>query len=99
MADPRFIPQDIYSYIIWPFHDNEEFCLAWKDKNLFEKFCPDVPFPHNYIRRINARYFDEKGNYLNTEEDVVSVLEKIGGVIVKRFLGLRRRTWRQKICA
>ena len=84
IVDPRFIPQDIYSYIIWPFYDNEEFCLAWKDKNLFEKFCPNMPFPHNYIRRINGRYFDEKGNFLNTEEDVVSVLEKIGGgVIVK----------------
>ena len=83
IEDPRFIPQDIYSYIIWPFHDNEEFCLAWKDKNLFERFCPDAPFPHNYIRRINGRYFDENGNYLDTEEAVVSVLEKIGGVIVK----------------
>ena len=82
--DPRFIPQDIYKFIIWPYYDNKEFCLAWKDKNLFEKFCPGVPFPHNYIRCINGRYFDENGIYLPDNAQVISTLQSIKGeVIVK----------------
>lgn len=79
IIDPRFIPQDIYSYVIWPYHDNEEFCLAWKDKNHFEKFCPDVPFPHNYLRCINGRFFDGNGSYLPDREQVISTLKSIRG--------------------
>ena len=85
ISDPRFIPQDVYSYIIWPYHDNEEFCLAWKDKNLFERFVPGIPFPRNYIRRIHGRFFDGEGNYLANENAVISTMKQlqVGGVIVK----------------
>lgn len=85
IVDPRFIPQDVYSYIIWPYHDNEEFCLAWKDKNLFERFVPGIRFPRNYIRRIHGRFFDGDGNYLPDEDAVISTMKKIPGrgVIVK----------------
>lgn len=83
IEDPRFIPQDVYSYIIWPYHDNEEFCLAWKDKNLFERFVPGIPFPKNYIRRIHGRFFDGDGNYLPDENTVIMALSHVGEVIVK----------------
>lgn len=85
IKDPRFIPQDVYSYIVWPYHDNEEFCLAWKDKNLFERFVPEIPFPHNYLRRIHGRYFDGTGNFLRDEESVIATLQNlhVGEVIVK----------------
>lgn len=81
--DPRFIPQDIYSYIIWPYYNNEEFCLAWKDKNMFERFCPGVPFLHNYLRKIHGRYFDGDNNFLPTRRAVIDVLREVGDVIVK----------------
>jgi hypothetical protein len=71
------------SYIIWPYHDNEEFCLAWKDKNLFERFVPGIPFPKNYIRRIHGRFFDGDGNYLPDENTVIMALSHVGEVIVK----------------
>lgn len=83
ISDPRFIPQDVYSYIIWPYHDNEEFCLAWKDKNMFERFVPGIPFPKNYTRRIHGRFFDGDGNYLPNENAVITALSHVGGVIVK----------------
>ena len=84
LNDPRFIPQDIYSYSIWPYHDNEEFCLAWKDKNIFEKFCPGVPFPKKYISRINSRYFSAEGSTCLNRSQVIETLQNVrGGVIVK----------------
>ena len=77
IKDPSFIPQDIYKFIIWPYHDNEEFCLAWKDKNLFERFVPGIPFPRNYIRRIHGRFFDGNGNFLPDENVVISTLQNL----------------------
>ena len=83
ISDPRFIPQDVYSYIIWPYHDNEEFCLAWKDKNLFERFVPGIPFPKNYVKRIHGRFYDGDGSFLPDENAVIRALSHVGGVIVK----------------
>lgn len=62
--DPRFIPPAVHAYVICPYYNNENFFLAWKDKNLFERFLPEVHFPKAYLKRINGRYFDSKGNYL-----------------------------------
>lgn len=86
IEDPRFIPPAIHAYVICPFYNNENFFLAWKDKNLFERFLPDVHFPTVYLRKIHGRFFDATGNYLSDVEAVSRALMDINasdGVIVK----------------
>lgn len=83
--DPRFIPNDIYAYIIWPYYDNEEFRNAWKDKNYFERFLPDVSFPKVVLKKINGRFYDENNTYYSESEinKVIKLLVNEGSVIVK----------------
>lgn len=64
--DPCFIPQDIYSGIIWPFYNNEEFQWAWTDKNFFERFLPDVRFPRVILRKVNGQFYTNDWDYISS---------------------------------
>lgn len=60
--------------------------MAWKDKNLFERFLPDVHFPKAYLKKINGRFFDQNENYLPNKKVVSEYLLDMktkDGVIVK----------------
>jgi len=84
-VDPRYIPNDIYAYIIWPFYNNEQFRFAWKDKNYFERFLPDVPFPEVILRKINGRFYDSHDKFISETEkkEIVQLLINEEEVIVK----------------
>lgn len=64
-VNPRFIPNEVYAYIIWPYYDNPFYVAPWKDKNFFERFLPDVSFPKTIVRRVNGRYEDYTGCFLD----------------------------------
>lgn len=92
--NPRFIPNDIYAYIVWPYYNNKLFThasedtnyfqLAWRDKNYFERFLPEILFPKCWIRKINGRLYDEKYRYINCKDEVFSeILKETDEVIVK----------------
>lgn len=83
---PKYIPNDVYAYIIWPYYNNEEFCEAYKDKNFFERFMPDIPFPEAVLRRIHGRYYDAGSNFcdcLKDDKKIISLLLNAKEVIVK----------------
>lgn len=82
-VDPRYIPNDIYAYIIWPFYDNEQFRFAWKDKNYFERFLPEVPFPEVIIRKIHGRFYDAQGKFLSEKAEIFKLLINEKEIIVK----------------
>ncbi len=95
--DPRYIPNDVYAYIVWPYYNNElyshaaedtnHFVLAWRDKNYFEKYLPDVPFPRTVVRRIHKRFYDQKWNPLGDSLDAIcDILLPVQNVIVKDAL-------------
>lgn len=83
--EPRFIPNDFYAYIIWPYYDNELFRFAWKDKNCFERFLPDLTFPRVIVRKINGRFYDKDENYIPSDDfsTIARLLKAEGEVIVK----------------
>lgn len=87
IKDPRFIPPSIHAYIICPFYNNENFFLAWKDKNLFERFLPNVHFPKVYLKKIHGRFFDATGKFLvstDVARELVKNMNKaVNEVIVK----------------
>ncbi|MFQ9516392.1 MAG: sugar-transfer associated ATP-grasp domain-containing protein [Eubacterium sp.] len=85
IKSPRFIPNDVYAYIVWPYYDNEGFRHAWKDKNFFERFLPDVTFPNTILRRIHGRFYDSAGSFIsdNDIEAITKILVPRKEVIVK----------------
>lgn len=67
-VSPRFIPSAIYGYIIWPYYNKEDFMEAWKDKNYFNRFLPDVPFPHAIAKKISGKYYVSENRCVEREE-------------------------------
>ena len=84
-VDPRYIPNDIYAYIIWPYYNNESFCEAYKDKNFFEQIMPAIRFPRVVMKRINGRYYDSENKFYDCKDEkaLVSLLMTVKEAIVK----------------
>lgn len=81
--DCKFIPNDIYAYIIWPFYNTPYYIAPWKDKNYFERYLPELHFPAVIFRRIHGRYEDGSGKYLISKENIQSIFSYPMEVIVK----------------
>lgn len=85
IKDPRFIPNYIYMCMLLPYYNVEELAPAWKDKNFFDHFLFDIPFPEAIIKNIRGRFVDAKNDELIDSSFVKSFLKKYLGdsVIVK----------------
>ena len=83
--DPKFMPNDVYAHIVWPYYNNVNFYEAWKDKNFFDRFLPDVKFPKTVLKRINGSFYDSDFNYYSDDdfEALAEILKAEGVVIVK----------------
>lgn len=88
ICDPRFIPNDIYVCIMLPYYNAADMYAAWKDKNYFDVFLPDVTFPKTVIKNISGKFVDAEGNDLNEHSAVIHSLmtAKDIPVIVKNSL-------------
>ena len=42
--DPRFVPDLIAGLVIYEYYNDRRFEEVWRDKNMFERLLPDVPF-------------------------------------------------------
>lgn len=63
MRDPRFIPDDVAGLVLYAYYNDPAYADAWRDKNMFTRFLPDVRFPRTYGSCIRGRLFfgDVKG--------------------------------------
>ena len=90
--DPRYIPNDVYAHIVWPYYNkfagaSNSFVLAWRDKNNFEQLLPGVTFPNTIVHKVKGRYYDSGWNYVEPlPERVYPLLAGHGEIIVKDAL-------------
>ena len=84
--DVRFIPDNVAGLIIYPYYNDFVYENTWRDKNMFSRLLPDVPFPKIYGQCIRNRCFIDGNYYTREDENFARILyEKIGEstVIVK----------------
>ena len=88
--DPRFVPDLVAGLVVYDYYNNKVYENTWRDKNMFSRLLPGVPFPRTIMKRIRGRFYvDEK--YAGTIEQFDAaerlldyVLERHCDVIVKK---------------
>lgn len=55
-------PENLFRTVLEPKLINKKIRDAWDDKNYFEKFLPDIPFPEVLARNIHGKLYDSKYN-------------------------------------
>lgn len=95
IRDPRFVPDMIAGLVIYEYYNDSAYEDAWRDKNLFDRLLPDVPFPDTYGKCIRNRFVSAKngggGEYFSRDEagtlqfakTVWEAMKAPGDVIVK----------------
>lgn len=81
IKDPRFIPLHIRD-IILERYNNKKLMDAYKDKNQFDVFLPNAPFPNTIIKKINGCFYDKNGTYID-ETTVIELLYSKQEVVIK----------------
>lgn len=89
--DPRFVPDMIAGLVVYEYYNDSAYEDAWRDKNLFDRLLPDVPFPDTYGKCIRNRFMSKDGIYFARDEDgirnfakaVWAAMGTAGEVIVK----------------
>lgn len=66
--DPRFVPDMVAGLVLYEYYNDRVYENTWRDKNMFERLLPGVPFPKTYGKCIRNRLFLPNGEYL--ERDV-----------------------------
>lgn len=55
--DPRFVPDPIGGNIVYPYYNDYKYLLAWRDKNMFDRLLPNMPFPKTICKVIRNRFY------------------------------------------
>ncbi len=91
IRDPRFVPDMIAGLVVYEYYNDSAYEDAWRDKNLFDRLLPDVPFPDTYGKCIRNRFVSTNGEYFARDEagvlqfakTVWETMKTPGDVIVK----------------
>ncbi|MBO5888578.1 MAG: hypothetical protein J6Q58_00370 [Clostridia bacterium] len=88
--DVKYIPDLIMGTIVYPYYNDSVYENTWRDKNMFSRLLPNVPFPTTFLKCIRNRIYFEGKYYVrsieNNQEFLEQLLYKIGKnnfVIVK----------------
>ena len=86
--DPRFIPNDLYTFELYPLLNRKVLDYVWNDKNFYERFLPDVRFPKTIIRKINNCFYDSSGNYYNSDsmDELYKLMLNEKEIVIKNSL-------------
>lgn len=68
IKEANYIPEDIYYTIFHRAFNNEKLTNAYKDKNMLERFYPDVNTPTTVLRVIKGKYHAEDYSFLNYDK-------------------------------
>lgn len=79
IRDPRFMPDDVMGLCVYSYYNDSAYADAWRDKNMFERLLPQVPFPEAVGRRVRGRYLTPEGSVLDVGEFARHLLERAGG--------------------
>ncbi len=94
VADPRYIPDDLfYSRIIHKLN-NFFFTTACADKGIYDWLFHDIRRPDQVLKCMNGVFYDEGGNVI-LKEEALNIVQKHESVIIKPSL---RSGGGQKIC-
>ena len=76
--DPRFIPNPIAGYILYPYYNDKSMISGWDDKNLYQELVPHVHFPSALCHCIRGRLYDSDWHYYAKDENnILKLSEKI----------------------
>ncbi len=65
--DPRFIPDSISHRVAVPYYNNPEKMRTYVDKNMFQRYLPEMPFPKMFGQCINGHFCGPDGEYISDE--------------------------------
>ena len=54
--DPRFVPDYIAGHVVYPYYNDHAYEYTWRDKNMFDRLLPEVPFPKTIAKCIRNRF-------------------------------------------
>lgn len=74
--DPRFIPNPILGYLLYPLYNNRKQVPGWDDKNMYEKLLPENYFPYAVLHCINGHLYTHDWSQV-TDQDLELVSKRI----------------------
>lgn len=77
--DPKFIPDYIAGHIVYSFYNDHAYEYTWRDKNMFDRLLPKVPFPKTFAKRIRNRLYVGDKCFHNYGENEIA--ERIYGCL------------------
>lgn len=66
--DPRFLPNPVAGYMLYPYYNDQEKIAGWDDKNLYQDMVPQVRFPKALCHCVRGRLYDGQWNYYDRDE-------------------------------
>lgn len=79
--DEKYIPDLIMGMIVYPYYNDFVYENTWRDKNMFTRLLPDVPFPKTFIKCIRNRFYFKGKYYARSVEQDKEFLENLLDVI------------------
>ena len=89
IADPRYIPQEFYFYMVLPYYNSRRLIQAYKDKNAFDTYIPKKYFPKTILKRISGDFYDKDGVFVTgdvNDPKLREILSAHQSVIVENAL-------------
>lgn len=72
--DVRFIPDYFAGWLVYPYYNSKAYLPAWKDKNYYSRFLPNIPMPDTVCKKIRGRLF-WNGVYHSSAESKNSLVD------------------------
>ncbi len=76
IKDVRYIPEDIFHNIIFPYYNNKDLAKAYSDKSYCSLFFKDVNRPAVIAKNINGLLFDDNFNQISYDEMMSEILKE-----------------------
>ena len=83
--DVRYVPEKIFRLYLDPTMGDRKVTWAWDDKNYFERFQPQLPFPHTYVRNVNGYFLDHDYQHISKGEAERMIEEHLPVIIKPSF--------------
>lgn len=73
--NPAFVPDLVAGLIVYEYYNDRTYETAWRDKNMFDRFLPEVPFPKTVLKKIRGRWLVDNKYY--PENDYEYVVDRL----------------------
>ncbi len=83
--DVRFVPDPVVGLCVYAYYNDRGYEDAWRDKNMFERLLPAIPFPTTLGKRIRGRFFVPKEGYLPCGDESEKMFASLIYDLVKRY--------------